>query len=179
MRFSLTSLAVVASVMCSAPADAQSVKSTIQAANGVEVTVHSDEFAARYEYTAPTIDFPNLGGFALVARTVRGKETTPIQVVGSIMYNGDWRRYHSAILKGGEEVQATFNDRDVVSCRGSRYSGCSLREGFRLAPTDQQIKKYAEDGQLQIQLRAAAGEAMLVTIPVTYFEAVKEVARGR
>jgi hypothetical protein len=168
-----------AMVALASPAQAEGVKSTLSASNGVEVSLFADEFAGRYEYTAPTINFPNLSGFALVASVVQNGVAKPPEIVGSVMYNGEWRRYYSAILRGGESVDSTFNDRDVVSCRGSRYSGCSLREGFALRPTKAQIAKYAVDGKLQIQLRAQAGDAVLVDIPVSYIDAISEVAKAR
>lgn len=160
-------------------AEAQSVKSIVIASNGTQLTLYSDDFAQRYEYTAPSIDFEGMGGFALVAKVVKAKVTLPLEIVGSIMYRGEWRRYSAAILKGGESVDASFNDKDVVSCSGSRYGGCSLREGFSLKPTQAQIIKYSEGGVLQIQLRAAAGEAVLVSVPVAYIDAVNEVAKPK
>ena len=172
----LRTLSATLLLLATTGAAAQMVESVYVASNSVKVSVNKDDFAQRAEYTAPTIKFPDLGGFALVAMIkVRGQTKGPI-IVGSISYNGEWRRYNQAILRGGETVEATFADREVISCRGSRYSGCSLREGFEVRPTKDQIAKYAEAGVLKIQMRAQAGQPVLMDIPVTYFDAVSEAA---
>lgn len=158
------------------PVAAQMVESTYVASNGVKVSVNSDDFAQRAEYTAPSIDFPSLSGFALVALVKKNGKLSGPMVVGSIMYRGEWRRYNQAILRGGEAVDATFGDRDVVSCSGSRYGGCSLREGFEVRPTKEQIIKYAEGGTLKIQMRPQSGDAVLMEIPISYFDAINEAA---
>lgn len=148
--------------------------------NGVVVTAYVDDLADKKQYTAPIINFPNLGGFALVAQVVRAGTVGPLEIVGSVMYRGDWRFYSSAILRGGAPVEAIFNDRKVVSCSGSRYSrGCSMREGFSIRPSAAQIAEFAQNGELQIQLRASQGEAVIVTIPTSYFEAVNQVAKSK
>lgn len=154
----------------------QSERSEVVTSLGIPVTVYSDEFAERYEYTAPVINIAGRSSFALVARVKQNTEVKPLQVVGSIAYRGDWRRYGRAILRGGEEVNAEFGDREVISCRGSRYGGCSMREGFTLFPTEAQIAEYSSDGLLKIQLRAAAGESVIVEIPLRYIDAVNEAA---
>lgn len=168
---------LAATLLFSWPAVAQSEKSTRVASNGTEVTIYSDSFADRYEYSAPAIDLPDLGGYALVAKIVKGGVAGPLEIVGSIMYRGDWRYYSSAILRGGESVVATFDNRKVVSCSGSRYGGCSLREGFRVLPTAAQIAKFGQNGAFDIQIRAQAGPAVIISVPLTYIAAVNEIAK--
>lgn len=173
--FKLATL-VSAAMLAATPLAAQSVKSEVPTSEGITVTAYKDDFAGRAEYTAPKIDFGG-SSFALVALVVKNGNPSNIQIVGNIFYNGDWRYYNSAILRGGNEVESSFTDRNVVSCRGSRYSrGCSLSEGFTLMPTDAQIENFAVDGKVAIQIRAKRGEAVIVEIPVAYIRAVREAA---
>jgi hypothetical protein len=158
-------------------AQAQSIKSEVLASNGVAVTLYSDSFAGRYEFSSPAINLPNNGGFLFVSRVVQGNEISAIRVVGSIMYSGEWRRYNSAIFRGGVEADGSFNDRDVVSCVGSRYSGCSLREGFRITLTKEQIERHMLNGFLDIQVRAQSSDAITLSIPAAHFAAIVEVAK--
>lgn len=159
------------------PIHAQSTKSTLITSNGTEVTLYADEFADRFEFTAPPVKIDG-GGFALVGATKKKGVVSEIFIAGSIYYRGDWRFYNSAIFKGGETANAVFNDRNVVSCSGSRYGGgCSMREGFDITVSPAQLKKYAENGIIQIQLRSKSAYAQIISIPVNYFEAIKEVAK--
>ena len=66
------------SLALATPAFAQMVKSEITVSNGTVVSVNSDDFAGRYEYTAPTIRFDNRNGFALVAAIKEGGEVEAI-----------------------------------------------------------------------------------------------------
>lgn len=162
--------------MVSAAAQAQQTKTNVLAKNGVQVEVLADDFAGRAEYTAPTIRLPEDGGFVIVAALKQQGKATSVMAVGSIYYEGDWRRYDRAIFRGGEKVDATFDDRDVVTCSGSRYRGCTLREGFQLAPTPAQIQRHTEDGRILIQLSAGGISPVMLSIPVSYFEAVGAVS---
>lgn len=175
MRVDLTVAAVF--VAWGAAASAEPVKSEYTASNGVVVTVYTDDFAGRAEYTAPSVDLPNIGGFALVAKVKTSGKSDPTYITGTVSYRGDWRFYNAAIARGGEQLKATFNDRDVASCSGSRYgAGCSLSEGFRVYPTADQLSKYTNNGLFEFQLRSARGEDTIFAIPVSYFAAVEEVA---
>lgn len=161
------------------PALAQMVKSSVTAANGVEVSVHSDDFAGRYEYTAPTIKFGGGDGFAIIAAIRQNGTVKGPFISGSIMYTDrEWRRYSQAILRGGEAVDATFGDRDVVSCRGSRYSGCTYREGFQIELGEAQRQRLASEGSLQIQLKGSPGSELILDVPASYFSAIEETSKG-
>ncbi len=156
---------------------AQMVKTEETAANGVEVSVNSDDFAGRFEYTAPSIKFDE--GFALVAVIKEGGKIDGPYIMGTIMYRDrTWRRYDKAILRGGEEVEAIFGDRDVVSCRGSRYSGCTYSEGFQLTLNSDQRKRLSEAKSIDIQLKGVPGSELILTVPASYFVAVEEVSAG-
>ncbi len=155
---------------------AQSVKSSVVATNGVEVTVYSDEFAQRYEYTAPIIEFTD--GYVLVAWVRTADSPGSVKLVGTFNYSGDWRFYNSAIFRGGASATFAEAGREVVSCRGSRYgSGCSLSEGFRIAITAAEVAQHMVDGKLAIQVRASkTANTAMFEIPQSYIEAVTEVA---
>ena len=100
-------------------------------------------------------------------------------LTGFILYRGDWRRYYRATFRGGIEIRSAFDDREVVSCRNSRYSGCSLREIFHIYPTARQIQEFASGGVLQIKLSAqSSSNEPIIEIPVSYFEAVRAVSKN-
>lgn len=165
---------LLAIVMATA-SHAQMAKSEKAASNGVEISVNSDDFAGRYEYTAPTIRFKD--GFALIAIIKEGEEVRGPYIMGNMMYSDQsWRRYDQAILRGGEKVDAVFADRDVISCRGSRYSGCTYSEGFQITLSADQLRRLSEVGTLDIQLKGVPGSEVILTVPASYFAAVKEVA---
>lgn len=158
------------------PANAQMIKSEQTAPNGMVVSVDSDDFSGRSEYTAPTIRFGD-GSFAFVASIHENGETRGPFIVGTVYYKArSWYRYNQAILKGGEKVNATFGDRDVVSCRGSRYSGCSYREGFQITLNPDQRKRLQENGSLVIQLKGAPGSEVILTVTNAHFEALEAIA---
>jgi hypothetical protein len=165
-----------ASLLAAAPASAGE-KSQVRASNGVIVDVNSDAFANRYEYTAPTIKFSEDGAsdgmsFALVAAVKKASAPTKRFVTGAIYYRGDWHRYTSALFRGGDAAPFVSMSRDVLSCR----YGCSFSEGFMLEITPEQIIKYSQNGVLQVQLRASSSNTAIVSIPVSYFEAVAEAS---
>jgi hypothetical protein len=158
-------------------AQAQSVESHLTASNGVEVTLHSDDFADRYEYTGPTIFFmaegTGLRSFALVARIREGGVLSPLQIIGSIYYEGDWRRYSRAIFRGGDPADFSEAGREVVTCRG----GCSYREGFQITLFAEDVTAHSENGYVLIQVRAAASpDTALIQIPISQIDAVNEIA---
>jgi hypothetical protein len=154
---------------------AQMVKSDRVASNGLVVSVNRDDFAERYEYTAPTIRFKD--GFALVAAIKKNGRARGPYIMGSLMYSDrSWRNYDQAILRGGEKVEAVFGDRDVVSCRGSRYSGCTYSEGFQLTLNLDRRKRLAEAGSIDVQLKGIPGSEVILTVPASYFLAVEEVS---
>lgn len=164
-------------LLTSSVASAQSVRSEVTASNGVVVTLYSDEFANRYEYSAPVVNFPDAGGFFIVSRMKRAGTATPIQVVGAISYRGDWRYYQSALYRGGAPADYTRVEGRVSSCSGSRYGGgCYLMERFSIDVTPADVSSHAENGVLQIQIRPnAGGDPVMLNIPVASIDAVNEV----
>lgn len=171
-----TSFIAMAALLMAIPASAQMVKSEQIAPNGLTVSVNSDDFSGRSEYTAPEIIFGD-GSFALVASIHENGETRGPFITGSVYYRASsWYRYDQAILRGGEQVNAIFGDRDVVSCRGSRYSGCSYREGFQITLNPDQRQRLRDNGSLAIQLKGAPGSEVVLTVTNAHFEAVEAVA---
>lgn len=167
-------------VAMASPVGAQgssAVRSVTTASNGVQVTVYSDEFAGRYEYTSPSVDIPD--GFLLIARVKTGDRAGPADLRGSIVYSDDsWRFYDNAIFRGGARAEFVSNGRDVISCRGSRSSrGCSYSESFIINITPDELRQHAQNGILALQLRSnRSTNTVMVEIPTTYFDAVNEVA---
>lgn len=167
-----------AALLVTAPAFASDT--TVTAKNNVKVSVHADQFADRYEYSAPSINFelPNGQGhgFVLVAAIKHaGKITGPL-IEGYVYYEGDWRHYYRAIFKGGKAAAFTNTDQKVVTCAGG--DGCTLSEGFMIEPTTEQVRKYASGGTLDIQVRSQNADNFILHIPVTYLQAVRSVSHS-
>lgn len=158
-------------------AAAQAVKSTVTASNGVEVTVYSDDFADRKEYTSPYV---KQADGQLMAATVRTKGITrPIELTGFFIYSGEWRRYASALFKGGDAAEFKSTGRDVGRCSSSRYSrpSCTLTESFNIALTPADIIKHGEGGTVAIQIRAEDTSTAIFEVPVSYLKAIAEIAQ--
>lgn len=159
-----------------AGAYAQSVKSEVTASNGVQVTVYSDDFADRKEFSSPWIDS---GDGKLMVATVRKAGTSqPIVLSGFFVYSGEWRRYSSALFKGGDPAKFTSEGRNVGRCSSSRYSrpSCTLNESFSIALTAADIKKHGATGTIAVQVRADDTSTAVFEIPVAYIKAVAELA---
>ncbi|MBA4760015.1 hypothetical protein [Sphingosinicella sp.] len=158
------------------PVQAQSVKSVITASNGVEVTVYSDEFANRYEYTAPLIKTDDVN--VLVGNVKKSGVTPAPHLTGFVIYSGEWRRYNSALFKGGDKANFIETGKDVGRCYSSRYSrpSCTLTENFRIELSPAEIKKHSQYGKIALQIRALDSSATIIEVPMTYIDAVNEVA---
>jgi hypothetical protein len=177
MKKLLCGMAVAA--IFATPAIGQSVKSVVAASNGVEVTVYSDDFADRHEYSAPSVKSSSNQGFVLVAKVDKAATKGAVNLQGTFIYSGDWRFYNNAIFKGGTAVDFTSTSRDVGRCHSSRYSrpSCTLSESFHITITPAQIKQFSANGVLPIQVRASkTADTDMFEIPVSYFDAVAEVA---
>lgn len=172
-------VSVAAALAIASTAQAQAVKSERPASNGVLVTVYSDDFANRHEYSAPSIDVTD--GYALVIALRNGGTVTPAYVTGSFIYSGEWRRYNSALFKGGDPAKFIERGRDVGQCSSSRYSrpSCTLTESFRIELSADDIKKHTVDGRIAIQVRAQDTSTAIFEIPVTYINAVNELASSK
>jgi hypothetical protein len=55
---------------------------------------------------------------------------------------------------------------------GGRFS-----EWFIFDITPEQVAKYAENGNPSVQIRSEATTTAIITVPVSYFDAVGEVAK--
>jgi hypothetical protein len=164
---------LLAAVTIATTANAQAVKSEVTASNGVKITVYSDSFANRFEFTAPTVksDPVNL----MVATVKKGGTVSAIKLEGFAVYSGEWKKYNSAIFKGGDAAKFTTTQRRVGSCSSS----CTLIEEFNIAITPAEVKAHAENGIVALQVRSQTAEASIVEIPVSYFEAINEVANRK
>jgi hypothetical protein len=160
---------------------ADMVKSTITASNGVAVDKETDDFAQRYEYTSPVvvIDLPNPAtglpghGWTFAVKIRRNTEISPLQLQGGFSYVGDWLHFSSAIFKGGAEADFHALNSSVGDCSG----GCTLNESFAINFTPAQVKEHTQDGIVAVQLRAQNGTTVIFNVPVTYFDAVNEIAK--
>lgn len=153
-------------------------ESTQTASNGVEISVSSDEFADRYEYTAPAIKFGTTStdnGVIFLGRVKTSGILAPVTVQGLIMYKGEWRRYSTAIFRGGKEANLTRTSRDVVTCSSKP---CVLSEQYMIDITPEQIKKYTVNGKLEIQLQSQGTNIFMIEVPENYVQALLEVTNG-
>ncbi|WP_140419448.1 hypothetical protein [Sphingobium sp. Z007] len=149
----------------------------MSASNGVEVSVNSDEFAGRHEYTAPLIKLPD--GFVLVAGVKKAGISGAAFLTGYLAYIGEWRRYSSALYRGGNPAKFTNTSREVGRCHSSRYSRptCTLSEGFKIEVSAEDIRQHAQNGTLSIQVRADDTSTVMLEVPVSYFDAVNEMLK--
>jgi len=157
------------------PAHAEMTKTQYTAANGVVVDVETDDFAGRREYASPAIEFkPDGGGsgYAIVGRVFDSGKMRDLNIQGFIMYSGDWRFYKTAIFKGGTPAAFHSAGHDVGSCQ----YGCTLTENFVIDITPEQARAHAENGVVAIQLRGSSANTAIMSIPVSYIEAVAETA---
>lgn len=167
-------------VLTSVITGAHAAERNVTASNGINVSITGDDFDGKLEFTAPKLkisdDEYSFLFVAIVKKT--GQPAGSVQLAGSLYYDGDWRRYHEAKFRGGEVAKGDFNDRDVLSCRSSS-SECTLREGFHVWLTDAQIQKYAVGAYIDLKFKASkSSEEPVVSVPISYIEAVKEVSRS-
>jgi len=158
------------------PVTAAMVASSVTAANGVVVHVQSDDFANRYEYTAPLVklDSDNYSFFLVAA--IKQKGVNPdVFITGTLFYSGDWRYYDSAVFRGGAPAHYLPTDRKVVGCSG----GCSFQEGFQINLTAKDISDHTANGLLEVEIRARSSDSVQLNIPVSYIDAVKQVSSQR
>ena len=172
-------LAIALAMIWVGSAHAQFVKTKVTASNGVEVIQSVDEFAGRYEFTAPSIEFTTSKkggtGFALVALLRTNTINSGAEIQGAIFYKGDWEYFNSAVFRGGGAVNYTRLGGDVGSCR----YGCNLSEDFSISLTAEEISKYAVDGVVEMQIRGtSSGNTAMLKVPVAYIEAVTEVGNS-
>lgn len=168
---------LMAMVAVAVPAYGQAVKSVVTASNGVEVTVYTDDFANRKEFSSPYAKAET--GQVMVAAITKSGVTTPIQLSGFFVYSGGWRRYNSALFRGGDPAKFISTGREVGSCSSSRYSrpSCTLIENFAIELTPAEIRQYGETGSIDVQVRAEDTSTVIFSIPITYFKAVAEIAK--
>ncbi len=172
MRRSLIALVTIALAQS---ADAEMTKTQYTAPNGVVVTVNTDEFAGRREFSSPFVKFtPDGGGLgdAMVGEVFNGGKLLGLTIQGVVAYSGDWRFYDSAIFKGGEPAQFHRTGSDVGSCN----YGCSLSEQFVIEVTPEEAKAHVENGIVAVQIRGRGGATAIIGIPLSYFDAVQAVA---
>lgn len=164
-------------LMAASGAQAQGQQSQVTASNGIVIDVNADDFAGRYEYSAPIIRFgEDNSSFALVARVRQARSPGAVHVQGVISYNGEWRFYEQALYRGGARANYRRVNGNVVSCRGSRYSGCALSETFHLDFTPAEVSSHAQNGVLTVQIRARSGQPLMLNLPLNYIDAVTEVS---
>jgi hypothetical protein len=150
-------------------------KAQYTAPNGVIVSVNTDDFAGRREFSSPFVKFtPDGGGLgeAMVGEVFNAGKLLGLTVQGVVAYSGDWRFYDSAIFKGGEPAKFHRTSSDVGSCS----YGCSLSEDFIIDITPEEAKAHAENGAVAIQIRGRPGATAIISVPLSYFDAVQAVA---
>lgn len=171
----LASVVALTSLTLGEPASAEMTKTQYTAPNGVIVTVNTDDFAGRREFSSPEVKFNLDGGGeggALVGRVFNEGKLMDLTIQGFAIYSGDWRHYSSAIFKGGVPAKFHRAGSDVGSCR----YGCTLSEDFIIDITPEEAKAHAENGVVAIQIRGGPGATAIMQIPESYFEAVNSVA---
>lgn len=139
---------------------------------GVDVTIHSDSFSGRTEYSAPSIPLTgDVKGFVMVVRVKEPTGTSDIALGGHAFYMDEWRHYKRAVFRGGAPADFSPNGRNVVSC-SSRP--CTLSEGFLITLKREDLKKYVEGDILPIQVRSERSNTFTIHIPVAHIRAIQE-----
>lgn len=170
-----TYLIAIAAMLLPQSIHAEATKTQFTAPNGVIVNVNADDFAGRREFSAPAIDFKADGGAtgkAIVGEVFSDGKLLGLTIQGFIIYFGDWRHYSSAIFKGGAAAEYHRTGSKVGDCTGV----CTLSEEFMIDITPAEATSHAENGVLQVQLRAENGSTALISIPLSYIQAVEQVA---
>lgn len=178
---------VCISCLFEAPAGAQSVSKKVTASNGVVIDVREDSFAQVFDYIAPEIRFevessPKtwIGTWAVLFKRRSGGELSLYNYQGQFGYSDSaWRTYDNAVYRGGASVSYTRTDSEVARCYnnlGNYGDVCTYVEKFGLVISDDELANYAENGTLQIQVRPQRGNPVLLSIPVSHFEAIADVS---
>ncbi len=168
---------MIAAAVAALATSAVAADTKVTASNGVVVNLFSDDFAARHEWSSPSVDFKEDGSayrsYGSAVRIKKADKLDGLTIQGAVRYGGEWHRYTQAIFKGGDAAEVAVVDRKVMDCR----RGCWFSEWFIIDVTPEQIAKYAENGNLSVQLSSEATTTAIITIPVSYLEAVSEVAK--
>ncbi|WP_395444027.1 hypothetical protein [Caulobacter sp. UC70_42] len=170
---------MIAAAVAALATGAVAAETKVTASNGVKVSVNADQFAARTAYTSPKAIFQAEGekiqdSEAFAAKVRNADDMSALTIQGRIRYANRWRYYRNAVFKGGDPAPVEITGRDVATCMTST---CIFNERFVIDITPEQIAKYAEGGNLSVQFRSETGQVAVMTIPVSYLEAVQEVAR--
>lgn len=167
-----------AALLLAAPLEAQRARQTVIASNGIEVSLYGDEFDAHREFGGPPIRDGDATYFASVVRP----NTGPLRfAIGAIVsYRAPrWRFYDGASFRGGEAASFMSAGREVLSCRGSRYGGCSYMESFQIEITQSQLDQYGQGGVLTLKVGSHGTDEIMLNVPLDHFTAAREVAMRR
>lgn len=170
----------IASLLMATPALA--AKSDVTASNGVKIHINKDEFNEKSEFTSDDIDFGseaitswNRSFFIVAARRKDGRPAEDVFIQGATIYRDDWHNYDVATYRGGDPVDATFGDHEVLSCKGG--GKCLLSEMFTIHFSKADIEKHARNGMLDIKLGSnSSTEEPVLRIPVEVIDAVREIS---
>jgi hypothetical protein len=136
-----------------------------------EIKLEDDKFEQR----ARVIGYPTNFGLAIlpnIPNTARirswiDKKTGAVdhQLYVTEYYDGNWRFYQTATDENATALRFVSVRRDVVTCAGSRYSGCSYVEIYGVDMDDAALRKLiANGGSYAIKVRAKAGADQVIHI---------------
>lgn len=175
MRTLLVGVALAIGVM-TGPALAGGQQSISTASNGVPVNVETVAAAAQYEYSSPPVDLSLSKaerGFVIAYRGKRAGTLYELQLLSAFFYPGAWRHYRAATFDDGAPARIGIGGHGADTCPGGP---CTVNDeiSINLSPTE--IAAHARNGELRVQISAADGKTQMLRIPLTYLEAVNEVA---
>ena len=145
-----------------------------------KVLVNNSEFDANIRLTGMNLKKVEESGFLTgydyinyMTRSWVNKETSSVthQVYISIAYAaGGWRFYNSATLKGGDPLEFTSINRDVVGCQGGTYvSSCNYKETIGINLTDDFLQSKSDDG-ISFRISSQSGKENVLNIPSNYLQ---------
>lgn len=97
------------------------------------------------------------------------------QIYVSVSYRGDWRVYRSANILGGEILDFTQIDSNVISCADSELTGCRISEDFAVNLTQMQFTNATQHGLTFRANTRYSDRFNDYTLPASLFQAQAQV----
>jgi hypothetical protein len=139
------------------------------ASNGVPVKIVTDQFMGQQQFYSP---FIKTWGMAQVAASKTAQEgLTGPYLLGRAPLR---TRSVDAVYQGGDAADIHVVNVELTGCRAY----CSYYVTFRVNVSDKDLSAHAQNGELPIRIQSGDGQTFVISTPVKYFDAVREVANG-
>ena len=144
------------------------------ASNGVIVVIQYVEAARRIEYYSPDIETPI--GTIYISRQDINTVDGELRISGVSTYRRPWRLYDRAVFDDGTSAGYIDGPNEVGGdCQSP--AGCIANEYFSVSITPSEIAQHARAGHLNFELKSSRSQDVArFTVPVSYFDAITELA---